>query len=40
MYTNSKSIRAKRAEALALFSFMALFAGMMGISLWFSFAGK
>jgi hypothetical protein len=40
MYTNLKTIQAKRAEALALFVFMALFAAMMGVSLWFSFAGK
>ena len=40
MHTNMKTLQAKRAEALALFVFMGLFAAMMGVSLWFSVVGK
>jgi hypothetical protein len=40
MHTNMKTLQAKRAEALALFVFMGLFATMMGIALWFSLFGK
>jgi hypothetical protein len=40
MYTNMKSLQAKRAEALALYAFMGLFAAMLGVSFWFSFFGK
>jgi hypothetical protein len=35
-----KTIQARRAEGLALFVFMGLFAAMLGVSLYFSLFGK